>query len=50
MTETGNADMLRVARQLRGFQQGDAAERLGVSLSNALPYREQARRRRRRSD
>lgn len=31
MTGTGNADMLRVARQLRGFQQGDAAERLGVS-------------------
>jgi Zn-dependent peptidase ImmA (M78 family)/transcriptional regulator with XRE-family HTH domain len=31
MATAGNADMLRVARQLRGFQQGDAAERLGVS-------------------
>jgi Zn-dependent peptidase ImmA (M78 family) len=31
MVGTGNADMLRVARQLRGFQQGDAAARLGVS-------------------
>lgn len=31
MAGAGNADMLRVARQLRGFQQGDAAERLGVS-------------------
>lgn len=31
MVGAGNADMLRVARQLRGFQQGDAAERLGVS-------------------
>lgn len=31
MLDTGNADMLRVARQLRGLQQGDAAQRLGVS-------------------
>ena len=31
MAGNGNADMLRVARQLRGFQQGDAAARLGVS-------------------
>nr|WP_181375210.1 XRE family transcriptional regulator [Polaromonas sp. H1N]AWD72195.1 transcriptional regulator, XRE family [Polaromonas sp. H1N] len=31
MPETWNADLLRVARQLRGFQQGDAAHRLGVS-------------------
>jgi Zn-dependent peptidase ImmA (M78 family) len=31
MSETGNTDLLRVARQLRGFQQGDAAERLGIS-------------------
>src|ERR1700733_11177395 len=31
MAGIGNADMLRVARQLRGFQQGDAAARLGVS-------------------
>jgi Zn-dependent peptidase ImmA (M78 family)/transcriptional regulator with XRE-family HTH domain len=31
MSETGNADLLRVARQFRGFQQGDAAARLGVS-------------------
>jgi Zn-dependent peptidase ImmA (M78 family)/transcriptional regulator with XRE-family HTH domain len=31
MSEMGNADMLRVARQLRGFQQGDAAQRLGIS-------------------
>jgi len=26
-----NANLLRTARQLRGFHQGDAAERLGVS-------------------
>lgn len=31
MSEIGNADLLRVARQLRGFQQGDAAQRLGIS-------------------
>ena len=31
MAGAGNADMLRVARQLRGFQQVEAAERLGVS-------------------
>jgi Zn-dependent peptidase ImmA (M78 family)/transcriptional regulator with XRE-family HTH domain len=31
MSETANADLLRVARQLRGLQQGDAAQRLGVS-------------------
>ena len=31
MAGNGKADMLRVARQLRGFQQGDAAARLGVS-------------------
>lgn len=31
MSGAGNADLLRVARQLRGFQQGDAAQRLGVS-------------------
>lgn len=30
MSDTGNADLLRVARQLRGFQQGDAAQRLGI--------------------
>ena len=31
MAEVWNPDLLRVARQLRGFQQGDAAQRLGVS-------------------
>jgi Zn-dependent peptidase ImmA (M78 family)/DNA-binding XRE family transcriptional regulator len=31
MSNTGNADLLRVARQLRGLHQGDAAERLGIS-------------------
>ena len=31
MTDIGNADLLRVARQLRGLQQGDAAQRLGIS-------------------
>ena len=31
MSDSRNADLLRVARQLRGFQQGDAAERLGIS-------------------
>lgn len=31
MSDTGNADLLRVARQLRGLQQGDAAQRLGIS-------------------
>jgi len=31
MAEAWNADLLRVARQLRGVQQGEAAERLGVS-------------------
>jgi len=29
--ESGNANLLRTARQLRGFQQGAAAQRLGVS-------------------
>jgi Zn-dependent peptidase ImmA (M78 family) len=28
---TGNPDLLRIARQLRGLQQGDAAARLGIS-------------------
>ena len=31
MSDLGNPDLLRVARQLRGLQQGDAAQRLGVS-------------------
>ncbi len=31
MSETANADLLRVARQLRGMQQGDAALHLGLS-------------------
>jgi len=31
MSDMGNADMMRVARQLRGFQQGDAAQRLSIS-------------------
>jgi len=31
MSETGNANLLRVARQLRGLQQGEAAQRLGIS-------------------
>lgn len=31
MSDTGNADLLRVARQLRGLQQGEAAQRLGIS-------------------
>lgn len=31
MEPTGNANMLRIARQLRGFQQGEAATRLGIS-------------------
>jgi len=31
MAELGNVDLLRVARQLRGFQQGEAAQRLGIS-------------------
>lgn len=31
MSDFGNPDLLRVARQLRGLQQGDAAQRLGVS-------------------
>ncbi|MGE0047761.1 MAG: ImmA/IrrE family metallo-endopeptidase [Acidithiobacillus sp.] len=31
MSDLGNPDLLRVARQLRGLQQGDAAQRLGIS-------------------
>jgi len=31
MSDIGNPDLLRVARQLRGIQQGDAAQRVGVS-------------------
>lgn len=31
MSDSGNPDLLRVARQLRGLQQGDAAQRLGIS-------------------
>jgi Zn-dependent peptidase ImmA (M78 family) len=31
MEPTGNANMLRIARQLRRFQQGEAATRLGIS-------------------
>jgi Zn-dependent peptidase ImmA (M78 family) len=31
MEPTGNANMLRIARQLRRFQQGEAASRLGIS-------------------
>ena len=31
MAQVANADMLRVARQLRGLQQGEAAGRLGVT-------------------
>jgi Zn-dependent peptidase ImmA (M78 family) len=31
METVGNANMLRIARQLRRFQQGDAAARLGIS-------------------
>jgi Zn-dependent peptidase ImmA (M78 family) len=31
MADLGNPDLLRVARQWRGFQQGEAAQRLGVS-------------------
>ena len=31
MPEIGNTDLLRVARQFRGIQQGDAAQRLGIS-------------------
>ncbi|TXC66176.1 helix-turn-helix transcriptional regulator [Piscinibacter aquaticus] len=31
MSDLGNPDLLRVARQWRGLQQGDAAQRLGVS-------------------
>jgi len=31
MGDVGNPDLLRVARHLRGLQQGDAAHRLGVS-------------------
>lgn len=31
MSETANANLLRVARQLRGLQQGEAAQRLGIS-------------------
>jgi Zn-dependent peptidase ImmA (M78 family)/DNA-binding XRE family transcriptional regulator len=31
MDTVGNANLLRTARQLRGFQQGEAAARLGVS-------------------
>jgi Zn-dependent peptidase ImmA (M78 family)/transcriptional regulator with XRE-family HTH domain len=31
MMIVGNADMLRTARQLRGFQQGEAATKLGIS-------------------
>jgi Zn-dependent peptidase ImmA (M78 family) len=31
MVDVGNPDLLRVARQLRGLQQGDAALKLGIS-------------------
>jgi Zn-dependent peptidase ImmA (M78 family)/DNA-binding XRE family transcriptional regulator len=31
MADQGNPDLLRVARQLRGLQQGDAAQLLGIS-------------------
>lgn len=31
MSDPTNANLLRVARQLRGLQQGDAAQRLGIS-------------------
>lgn len=31
MSSTGNPDLMRVARQLRGLQQGEAAARLGIS-------------------
>lgn len=31
MSDFGNPELLRVARQLRGLQQGDAAQRLGIS-------------------
>lgn len=39
--ETGNANLLRAARQLRGFQQGEAARSLGVSQAMLSRYENQ---------